>query len=226
MSENNYLSLVELAKSLNKKASKLEKGKLSLDELSEMLDSSRDIYERLTVLRYKAILEKNEIVEELSSSKIISQEEIEEKVEESNFAFKFDIEKEETLEISPNQKNLIDEINEIGEPISEADDNSVNAKYASSSEKAESLAEKLTKTKIKDLKEGIALNQKFLFMNDLFGGDKDEYDSALEKLNSCETLLEAKAYLTSEIETKHGWESESKSESVQQFISLLERKFS
>lgn len=223
MSKNNYLSLNELAKSLNKKASKLEKGKLSLDELNEMLDNSRDIYERLTVLRYKAILEKNELVEELSASQVNSQEEIEEKVEESSFAFKFDIEKEETLEISPNQKNLIDEINEIGDPISEGEDNSVNSKYATNKEKAESLAEKLTKTKLNKLQDGIALNQKFLYMNDLFGGDKEEYDKVLMKLNNCETMLEAKAYLSSEIEPKHKWDQES--HSVQQFISLLERKF-
>ncbi len=224
MSENNYLSLVDLAKSLNKKASKLEKGKLSLEELNEMLENSRDVYERLTVLRYKALLEKKEIAEELVSENVSSQEEIEEKVEESSFAFKFDIENEESLDISPNQKNLIDEINEIGTdsaPVSE--ETSVNDKYALTPDKEESLAEKLTKTKITDLKDGIALNQKFLFMNDLFSGEKIEYDKALDKLNNCETMVEAKAYLSSEIESKHNWDNESSS--VQQFISLLERKF-
>jgi hypothetical protein len=225
MEENNYLSLVDLAKSLNKKASKLEKGKLSLDELSKMLENSRDIYERLTVLRYKALLDKKEITEEFIAEKVSSQKQIQEKVEESSFLFQFDIENEESLNISPNQKNLIDEINEIGSDstFTSKEESSLNEKYAATSDKPESLAEKLTKSKINDLKEGIALNQKFLFINDLFGGDKSEYDMVLSKLNNCETILEAKAYLSSELETKHNWNDESPV--VQQFISLLERKF-
>ena len=56
MAKDNYLKISNLAKSISKGATKLEKGKLSVEELTDLLDSSRDIYERLTVLRYKAML--------------------------------------------------------------------------------------------------------------------------------------------------------------------------
>lgn len=220
MSKKNYLSLIELSKALNKNISKLENGKLALPELNEMLEHSRDIYERLTILRYKALLEKQEHVAETPEETSPLQEDIEEKVEESNFSFNFEVDTEEALEISPNQRNLLDEIQEVG---GETEKTSVNDQYASTSEKTETLAEKLTKTKIKDLREGIALNQKFLFMNDLFGGEKEAYDTALDKLNSFDSIIEAKAFLTSEVENKYDWKEDSSS--VQQFVTLLERKF-
>ena len=159
MSEQNYLSLVQLAKALNKKAQKLEKGKLGFDEVNEMLENSRDIYERLTVIRYKALLEKQELVEELSQENTAITDKIEE-VEESSFSFQFDSENEEGMVISTNQKNLLDEIDEIGsetliEPMNEAKDielllekeetSSLNESYASS-QTPESLGDKLKKT--------------------------------------------------------------------------------
>jgi len=73
------------------------------------------------------------------------------------------------------------------------------------------------------LKEAIALNQKFLFMNELFDGDKEKYDTVLDKINGCETLLEVKAYLSSEVSTYSKWDEEA--QAVQQFNSLIERKF-
>jgi hypothetical protein len=236
MSEQNYLSLVQLAKALNKKAQKLEKGKLGFDEVNEMLENSRDIYERLTVIRYKALLEKQELVEELNQEKTVISDKLEE-VEESSFSFQFDSEDEEGMVISTNQKNLLDEIDEIGsetliEPMNEAKESelllekeetsSLNESYASS-QTPESLGDKLKNTKINDLKEAIALNQKFLFMNELFGGDKSKYDLVLDKINGCETLIEAKAYLSSEISTYSSWDEET--EAVQQFNTLIERKF-
>ena len=223
MSQDNYLSLQTLVKDLNKKITKLEKGKLSLTDLNEALEHSRDVYERLTIIRYKALLEKQEIVqeikEEIASEKEQSPAEIkeiiEEKVEESSFAFNFDLTEEETLDISPNQRNLLDEIQEVG-------GESVNEKYAEGTQ-PESVAEKMTNTKIEDLRKAIALNQKFLFMKDLFSGEKSAYDEAIDKLNSCLTIQEAKSFLASEVENKYNWEHETPA--VEQFNNLIERKF-
>lgn len=220
MNKKNYLSLIELSKALNKNVSKLENGKLALSELNVTLEHSRDIYERLTILRYKALLEQQEKVEEISEESNPTQDKMNEEVEESNFSFKFEVDNEESIDISPNQRNLLDEIQEVG---GEEEKTSVNDQYASTSDKTETLAEKLTKTKINDLRQGIALNQKFLFMNDLFGGEKEAYDAALDKLNSFDSIIEAKAFLTSEVENKYDWKEDSSS--VQQFVTLLERKF-
>ena len=214
MAKDNYLSISNLAKGLSAGATKLEKGKLSIEELTDLLDSSRDIYERLTVLRYKAMLENQQI--ETVTEKTEAIEEIKVEDPDTGITFKFDVAEEEQKEISPNQRNLLDEIQEVGF------DSSVNEKYATS-DNSESVAEKMTKSKIADLREGIALNQKFLFMNDLFQGDKEHYDNTLNRLNQCDTITEAKAFLSSEIENNFGWDLESSS--VKEFITLLERKF-
>jgi hypothetical protein len=220
MNKDKYLSLVELAKNLNKQATKLDKGKMDLAEISEMLENSRDIYERLTILRYKALLENKYVnvkpvqVEKAPFTEIIK--------EETGFLFNFGSDKEDLIEISHNQKNLLDEIQEIGGDGVESK-SSVNEQYASTSDKTESLAEKLNKSKILDLNKGIGLNQRFLFTNDLFRGDKNTFEKTLDKLNSCDTIIEAKAYLSSDIEHNFEWDLESST--VQQFISLIERKF-
>ena len=218
MSKENYLSLVELAKNLNKQAAKLDKGKMNLDEISEMLDNSRDVYERLTILRYKALLEKKEA----KGKAKIRQVEKPVVAKEAVFSFNFEPEKEDFIEISHNQKSLLDEIQEIGGDRIESKF-SGNEQYASTPDKAQSLAEKLNKSKILDLKKGMGLNQRFLFTNDLFGGDKSAFEKTLDKLNSCDTIIEAKAYLSSDIEHNFEWDLESST--VQQFISLIERKF-
>lgn len=222
MSKENYLSLVELADNLNKQATKLDKGRMNLDEISEMLDNSRDVYERLTILRYKALLEKKEAkgkvkIEQMEKPVVT---EVEEK--KAIFSFNFEPEKEDLIEISHNQKSLLDEIQEIrGDGIESKF--SVNEQYASTPDKLESLAEKLNKSKILDLNKGMGLNQRFLFTNDLFGGDKNALEKTLDKLNSCDTIIEAKAYLSSDIERAFEWDLESPT--VQQFILLIERKF-
>ena len=213
---NNYLSLVELAKKLNQQASKLEKGKLELSEINDMLENSRDVYERLTILRYKAIVE-----ERAEEKEIILEEEKEEIIESEENGFSFNFEAEELPKISPNQRNLLDEIQEVGGELDTSA--SVNEQYASTPDKTESVADKLKNSKILDLKKSIGLNQKFLFTNDLFKGNKNDFESVIEKINTFDSIIEAKAYLSSEIENKYNWEEDSSA--VKQFISLIERKF-
>ncbi|MDB4195782.1 hypothetical protein N9651_02250 [Flavobacteriales bacterium] len=60
-------------------------------------------------------------------------------------------------------------------------------------------------------------------MKDLFSGEKSAYDEAIDKLNSCHTIQEAKSFLASEVENKYNWEHETPA--VEQFNNLIERKF-
>ena len=46
------------------------------------------------------------------------------------------------------------------------------------------VADKLSRQPIKDLKSAIGLNQKFLFMNDLFEGENELFNNAINKINS------------------------------------------
>jgi hypothetical protein len=54
-----------------------------------------------------------------------------------------------------------------------------------------SIAAKMQKTQIIDLRTSIGINDKFLFINELFEGDMKNYNDAIDKLNSFNNLNEA-----------------------------------
>ena len=215
---NNYLSISELLNKLSKRVKKLEKGKLSADSLEEMLEESRAIYERITILRYKALVDKTKPIVDsvVTESKTEFKPTTEE--EPTGISLKFSIPKEEEKSIIPqNQKNLLDEIQEIDEIKT-----SVNDQFAEN--KLGTVGDTFKKSKIEDLRKVIRLNQKFLFMSDLFQGEKELYDKTIDKINACETFLEASLYLNEEIEEAYNWDKDSVS--VKEFKELVSRKFS
>lgn len=85
-----------------------------------------------------------------------------------------------------------------------------------------SLAE-LHQRRIDSIKKHITLNQKFMFMKELFSGNQQEYDEALEKLENCNSYEEAKAMLQNEYIKKHNWDTEG--EEVGEFMDIIEKKF-
>ncbi|MCK5766121.1 MAG: hypothetical protein KAH26_09050 [Bacteroidales bacterium] len=59
------------------------------------------------------------------------------------------------------------------------------------SEKDNSIAAMVSPQSVQDLKMAIGINDKFLFINDLFNGDPPNYNDAIEKLNLAEDAQEA-----------------------------------
>lgn len=229
MSLNNYHTIPQLIKKIEENSSKLEQGSLTVNELNDMLEYSRAIHERIAILRYKALTKEQQpvvnetpaptpikaITEQSLFNEISTKKEkiIEEKEskEPSGFSLNFEVEKEEK-EVKPTQKDLVNEIH----------DKSVNEQL--SAQKQVSVAEKLQKSKIDDLRKVIGLNQKFLFMNDLFEGEKAHYDYALNHLNELHTLEEANNFLINDLAAKHSWDINS--DTAKNFKELVERKFS
>lgn len=72
---------------------------------------------------------------------------------------------------------------------------------------------------ISDLRQAIGINDKFLLIRDLFGGDSDLYDDVMQKLNRFDSLDDCVIYLTE----NYAWNANS--ESVRLLMDLLERKF-
>lgn len=93
-----------------------------------------------------------------------------------------------------------------------------------SKEKSESsLNSKLQKQPIRDLKNAIGINEKFLFINELFDGNMHEYNDALNRIQTtCESFGEAEQVLA-ELKNHYQW-NENKS-SVSLFRNLVERRF-
>ncbi|MEA3477255.1 MAG: hypothetical protein U9R60_03685 [Bacteroidota bacterium] len=84
------------------------------------------------------------------------------------------------------------------------------------------LAARIKMNPIQDLKTAIGLNDKFLFIKELFNNNLLEYNEALEHLNATNSLENAQAYLTS-LKEVHQWTEEM--EHFLLFRDYVERKY-
>lgn len=85
-----------------------------------------------------------------------------------------------------------------------------------------SLAAKLQQNPLLDLKSGIGINDKFLFVNELFGGSMEKYNKSIENLNDLKTLNGALIYLN-ELKIELQWNSNN--EAYQKLRDLVSHKF-
>ena len=85
-----------------------------------------------------------------------------------------------------------------------------------------SLAAKLQQTPGRDLKSSIGINDKFLFVNELFGGSMEKYTKSIENLNDLKTLNGAMIYLN-ELKIELQWNSSN--EAYLKLKDLVSRKF-
>lgn len=83
--------------------------------------------------------------------------------------------------------------------------------------------ERHLKTRIENIKSAIPLNQKFVFINELFQGDTAAYHQALNELEQCGTYQAATELLMDKYASNYGWNMEG--EEVGAFFEIIERKF-
>jgi hypothetical protein len=80
------------------------------------------------------------------------------------------------------------------------------------------LAEILKTKPITSLQEAIGLNDKFLFMSEIFNGNKNDYSQAISRLESVENLTDARSIIMSYTGDNN------ESEAVIQLLDLVKRK--
>jgi hypothetical protein len=110
----------------------------------------------------------------------------------------------------------VKEINELAEHRAE----SLNDRLRQ--EKTE-VVEVLKHEPIKDLRKAIGINDRFVFINDLFRGDEAMYERSIKTINSFHIFQEAEYWISRELIVKLGWDKES--EIVRHFIHLVKRRF-
>jgi hypothetical protein len=86
------------------------------------------------------------------------------------------------------------------------------------------LAHVLKDTPIKDLRKAIGVNDKFLFVNELFRGDEAMYERSIKTINSFHIFPEAEYWINRELKVKLGWIDQSPT--VKHFYHLVRRRFS
>lgn len=86
-----------------------------------------------------------------------------------------------------------------------------------------SIATKLQKNPVSDLRKSIGINEKFAFINELFDGNQSAYNQAIDQLNGSAGHSEAIAYIENDLIPKYQWTGES--DSFLKLRNLIDRRF-
>lgn len=114
----------------------------------------------------------------------------------------------------------------FGDTLSHADtfkDEPSVADTIAKSKSEKSVADKMQHNPIKDLKDAIGINEKFLFINELFDGNLQDYTEALHKINSSTDLQSAQEFIRAELAIRYSWTDDN--DHVKNFTDLVERRF-
>ncbi len=82
----------------------------------------------------------------------------------------------------------------------------------------------LTDHPIKDLKRAIGINDRYVFINELFRGDEVMYERSLKTINGFRIFPEAEYWIERELKVKLGWEEHK--QTTRHFYQLIKRRFS
>lgn len=84
--------------------------------------------------------------------------------------------------------------------------------------------DKIVLEPIKDLRLAIGINDKFQFIQELFGGDEKSFELGVKTINAFKIFPEAQFYIKKEFREKNNWDEDSKT--VKQFDQFVKRRFS
>ena len=110
--------------------------------------------------------------------------------------------------------------------------NSLNTKFKAESqtlldtldaEKKEAIIDIHEKKPLEGIKKSITINQRFMFENELFNGDKNEFEMVINYLDNCKTNKEALEFITENYFEKKNWDIEK--EEVVEFLEIVKRRF-
>jgi hypothetical protein len=87
----------------------------------------------------------------------------------------------------------------------------------------QTLADKLAKSGGKSMMKMLTLNQRFMFVNELFEGNQNQFLSAVEQIDGLDNYKEASTLVKKSFADKYSWDMET--EEVQEFMELVEKRF-
>ena len=82
----------------------------------------------------------------------------------------------------------------------------------------------LKSSPVKELRKAIGVNDRFVFINELFRGDEPMYERSIKTINNFHIFPEAQYWMERELKIKLGWDDSR--EIVQHFYQLVKRRFS
>jgi hypothetical protein len=86
------------------------------------------------------------------------------------------------------------------------------------------ISDRLKDAPIGDLKKAIGVNERFLYLNELFRNDDINYDKSIKTINAFSNYEEAELWIRKELKLRLGWDDNYNT--VKQFYDLVRRRFS
>ena len=77
---------------------------------------------------------------------------------------------------------------------------------------------------VRDLRKAIGINDRYVFVSELFRGDEVGYERSIKTINNFRILAEAQYWIERELKLKLGWDENK--EIVKLFDQLVKRRFS
>ena len=111
----------------------------------------------------------------------------------------------------------VKELNEVMAP----QESSLNDKLK---EEVKEVAHVLNDSPVRDLRRAIGINDRFVFISELFRNDEVMYERSIKTINSFRILPEAQYWIERELKVKLGWDENK--ESTRHFYQLVKRRFS
>ena len=140
-------------------------------------------------------------------------------ISEMNSGWLFDASTEiPTLALQP-KKNEFEEIHQLMQSIHSMP--VLNEKLRANQIEVGAL---LNNEPIKELKKGIGINDRFLFVQELFRGDETMYERSIKTIDGFAIFPEAQFWIQRELKLKIGWNEDSAT--VKHFDQLVKRRFS
>lgn len=102
-------------------------------------------------------------------------------------------------------------------------DNSLNRRISSDKED-QSIGARMQQKPISSIKEVIGVNEKFLFINELFHGNIQEYHDAIARLNGMQHMQEAFDYLN-KLSEQYSWDASRSSATIEKLANYVQRRY-
>ena len=83
----------------------------------------------------------------------------------------------------------------------------------------------LSEAPIKDLGKALGLNEKFLYINELFNGDVEKFQSSIKILNEGDSFTAARVHIESALIEQHQWMKKLKKPVAKEFVKLVRRRY-
>ena len=144
------------------------------------------------------------------------------------------VQTEKLLEVDRKSSSLPTEsLSNANEPIKEGPEETEDNSFNFSNEllslfevkEAKELSEKLSSLPISNLTTAMGINDKFLAVNELFGGNNTAFNECVNMINNMKSYDEAKSFLLRKVAAKYNWGDKEKHSKVESFVSLVKRRF-